>query len=145
MDIVSFKILFIIMSFIASTSGISTFSREAMRGLKAQTDERARLERVYRCIHDIHRAAVQAASSTDATSYQWELPTRHHSQKAPFETNIPDILKGLKELFPDCTVEYKTLIRGSDGKIYDMSKMDSAVLPFIGSHPQKSHIVIDWS
>lgn len=59
--------------------------------------------------------------------------------------NIPDILAGLRDLFPDCTVSHTLLCQAKDGKMYDIAKLDDAVLPFVDRALDQSYIVIDWS
>lgn len=59
--------------------------------------------------------------------------------------NIPDILAGLRNLFPDCAVSHTLLCQAKDGKMYDISKLDDAVLPFVDRALDQSYIVIDWS
>jgi len=59
--------------------------------------------------------------------------------------NIPDILAGLRNLFPDCAVSHTLLCQAKDGKLYDVSKLDDAVLPFVDRALDQSYIVIDWS
>jgi hypothetical protein len=58
---------------------------------------------------------------------------------------MPDILAGLKELFPGCDVTHTLLSKGTDGKFYDISKLDDKVLPFVNRALDRSYIVIDWS
>jgi len=59
--------------------------------------------------------------------------------------NMSDILAGLRNLFPDCAVSHTLLCQAKDGKMYDISKLDDAVLPFIDRALDQSYIVIDWS
>ena len=59
--------------------------------------------------------------------------------------NIPDIIAGLRELFPDCSVSHTLLCQAKDGKMYDVAKLDDAVLPFVDRALDQSYIVIDWS
>ena len=59
---------------------------------------------------------------------------------------IGDVVSGLRELFPDSKIEYKVAVMAQalDGKMYDVSKMDS---PFIrASQTQTKKVIdIDWS
>ena len=59
-----------------------------------------------------------------------------------------EILAEVQSLFPDCSVEHTTLTMATarDGKIYDISKMDDILKPFI-MNPGRSmeYIVVDWS
>ncbi len=59
--------------------------------------------------------------------------------------NVPDILAGLRNLFPDCAVSHTLLCQAKDGKMYDIAKLDDAVLPFVDRALDQSYIVIDWS
>jgi hypothetical protein len=59
--------------------------------------------------------------------------------------NMPDILDGLRNLFPDCAVSHTLLCQAKDGKMYDIAKLDDAVLPFVDRALDQSYIVIDWS
>lgn len=118
-------------------------SRESMRGLKAQTDEKIRIARTNQFVSEIYRLAAGAASTTEATSYAWAI------QNVNVPTNfIPDIIKGLQSLFPECSVEYKLMSRSPDGKMCDISKMDAAAREFIKGlrhHQTQEAIVVDWS
>lgn len=59
--------------------------------------------------------------------------------------NMSDILSGLRDLFPDCAVSHTLLCQAKDGKMYDIAKLDDAVLPFVDRALDQSYIVIDWS
>jgi hypothetical protein len=59
--------------------------------------------------------------------------------------NMNDILAGLQELFPGCSVSHTLLCQGKDGKMYDVAKLDESVLPFVDRALDQSYIVIDWS
>jgi hypothetical protein len=89
---------------------------------------------------------------------QYEDMTRHIPNATPFQhaytqggpdpfhiSNMPDILAGLRNLFPDCAVSHTLLCQAKDGKMYDVAKLDDAVLPFVDRALDQSYIVIDWS
>jgi len=132
-------------------------SRENMRGLKAKIEEDERLQKVgmwLRCIYD---KAVNLAKTTLDTSFNFPIPP-DHLQGRPraavswippsdpfFLANMPDILSGLRQLFPGCTVTHSLLCQGTDGKLYDISTLDDKVLPFVNRALDRSFIVIDWS
>lgn len=59
--------------------------------------------------------------------------------------NMNDILTALRGLFPDCRVSHTLLCQAKDGKMYDISKLDDAVLPFVDRALDQSYIVIDWN
>jgi hypothetical protein len=59
--------------------------------------------------------------------------------------NMSHILAGLRELFPECAVTHTLLSQAKDGKMYDIAKLDDAVLAFIDRTLDQSFIIIDWS
>ena len=59
--------------------------------------------------------------------------------------NIFDILSRLRSLFPDSSVEFKSLSRGQDGKMYDIAHIDEKMRPFINGRFNQDVIVVDWS
>jgi hypothetical protein len=141
-------------------------TRDAMRELKANTEEAARIQQVKNIVQQVYRAAVETAKSKTDTSYNHPLPQAHTISQMqmvgvqkvtkfgcnsgtttdPFYLkNMPDILAGLQELFPGCDVSQRQLSRGADGKMYDISKIDEKVLPFVNRAYDQSYIVIDWS
>jgi hypothetical protein len=134
-------------------------SRAAMQGLKAQKEEelrireeKVRLDRVKRIVDSIYNSAVQVAGTSTHSSFKYEIPTGRYSPhnkgnvSDPFYlNNMADILSGLQELFPGCSVTHSLMAKGRDGKLYDLTKMDDSVLPFIDQTLEQSYIVIDWS
>ena len=138
-------------------------SRDAMRQLKANTEEAARIQQVKNIVEQVYRAAVQTAKSKTETSYNHPLPLgatvaemqivvvkkfgcNGGTTADPFYVkNMPDILAGLQELFPGCDVSHTLLSKGTDGKMYDISKLDDKVLPFVNRALDQSYIVVDWS
>ena len=141
-------------------------SRDMMRGLKAKVEEEARLQKVEQIVSQIYQSAVQLAKTKTDTSYNYQLPSARASQYRvmgllptnfphdyynniitdPFYMpNMPQILAGLQELFPGCYIKHTLLSKGTDGKMYDISKLDEKVLPFVNRALDQSYIVIDWS
>jgi len=127
-------------------------TRFDMQTLKAQADEKRRLDRVKQISDSIYCNAISLAQSSTDTSFKYEIPrgcyTPHHRVNAsdPFYlNNIADILAELQLLFPGCTVTHSLMAKGRDGKLYDLTKMDDSVLPFIDQTLEQSYIVIDWS
>jgi hypothetical protein len=132
-------------------------SRDVMRELKAKTEEDARIQQVKNIVQQVYQAAVQTAKSKMDTSYNHPLPRGATVAEKKFGCNggttadpfyvknMPDILAGLQELFPGCDVSHTLLSRGTDGKMYDISKLDEKVLPFVNRVHDQSHIVVDWS
>ena len=84
---------------------------------------------------------------------QQQYRQTHAQQQQPLNPAIiitdelrGDVVSGLRELFPDSKIDYKVAVmaRAPDGKMYDVSKMDS---PFIHkSQTQTTKVInIDWS
>lgn len=121
-------------------------SRDTMRELKATFEEAARIQQVKQIVQHVYQAAVQTAKTKNDTSYNHSLPhARDHMNHSFYLKNMPDILAGLQELFPGCAVSHTLLSKGTDGKMYDISKLDDKVLPFVNRALDQSYIVVDWS
>ena len=125
--------------------------REKLRGLKAEEEERAliiketqRLSHVEDCVKQLYNDAINYAKTNTNTSYIYMLQPRNHGQEF-YRDNMVDILTGLRDLFPDCSIKNTTLSRGQDGKMYDISTMDEKLRPFIDSRYNQESIIIDWS
>lgn len=144
-------------------------SRDAMRQLKAQKDEEKRLETNRQIIACIYKLARNVAENTRTTSFTVNTTMdrnkiqmdRMHG-RAPATTRflieltdslnicyttlcIPDILGGLRNLFPGCSVLSTSLSRGQDGTMYDNSTLDVSTLAFIDRRYDVSCITVDWS
>jgi len=78
---------------------------------------------------------------------EWEAMQANQGPSSDpfFLANMPDILIGLQQVFPDCTVTHSLLCQGTDGKMYDISTLDDNVLKFVNRVLDQSFIVIDWS
>lgn len=127
-------------------SQLPPLTRETLRGLKAQKEEKIRAEQekqrlhqVSRAVHQIYGDSMRAAETTGATSYKHKVVDTFQIQ------NITDILDDLRILFPDSTVEYSLFVRGNDGQMHDLSKMDEKMRPFVNMQKSQNNIVIDWS
>lgn len=117
-------------------------SRDALRGLKVKVEEESRLRQVRVIIDNIYAQAINVAKTKSDTAFNVPIPPSTDSFHLK---NISDILSGLQTLFPDCTVSHSILCKGTDGKLYDISKLDDRVLPFVNRALDQSFIVIDWS
>lgn len=127
-------------------------TRFDMQTLKAQTDEKRRLDRVKQISDSIYANAISLARTSTDTSFKYEIPRGRYSPhntgnvSEPFYlNNIADILAELQALFPGCTITHSLMAKGRDGKLYDLTKIDDSVLPFIDQTLEQSYIVIDWS
>lgn len=121
-------------------SSLTPISREAMSQMKAQADEKERQQTVQRIVARIYTLAIDKARSSTETSYKYQVAQRHH-----IPPHMKDIIENLKQLFPGSSVLQTTLVRGADGKHYDISTLDEKLLPFVNKQQGEMHIIIDWS
>jgi len=135
-------------------------SRDEMRGLKAKRDEEFRIDKVVNCIKNIYNQAVSLAKTTTLTTYSFDIDPQQTRQRlipmnAPmnpanseyqfYKDNMEEILSGLQDFFPGCTVKLAKMCVGNDRKRYDISTMDEKMLPFINQQQSFECIVVDWS
>jgi hypothetical protein len=140
-----------------------------MQNLKVEKHEEARQKQIKAIVTQIYNGAYTCAKNGQGTSYNYPIPlgnTPAHltpnvpclsrpsiSFPAPYKKssdpfhleNMPDILTSLQCLFPECTISHSIMARAKDGKLYDVAKLDDAVLPFVDRALDQSYIVIDWS
>ena len=121
-------------------------TRETLRSLQAIRIEKMRVDqekqRIYRVnqhIQGIYNHVVNEAEQKGATSYKFHVNSSISIQ------DMPDVLDGLRTLFPDSSVEHSLLVKGNDGNMYDVSKMDEKMRPFVNTQQGQQYIVIDWS
>jgi hypothetical protein len=124
---------------------LTPVSRDAMRELKAKTDEENRLTQINQYVKSMYNNAIQSAKTSTKT--QWRLEIHTHPYQVFLIQNMDDILSGLQYLFPDCSVEFKSLTMaiGPDRQMHDISTLDEKALMFIGNRQVKQCITIDWS
>ncbi len=138
-----------IMSFSIEHLSLPQMSRDAMRGLKAQTDEKIRIRDVNRIVTNIYNSTVNSAKTNESTCYKFTI--QHNATAKPneqytfYKTNMTHILQALQAVFPDCLVEHRRVVCGRDGKLHDVPNMDEAALSFILGLPIQEAIVIEWS
>ena len=124
-------------------------SREYLRGLKAQTDEETRIRNVQNYAQQICNQVKQIARTTTQTRYQQEIGpdngNPHHHGYFNVRYNMADILDKLQGMFPDSKVDFKSLSRGQDGKMYDIADIDERMKPFIDTRYNQDFIIVDWS
>lgn len=122
-------------------------SREYLRGLRAQKIEENRIKFVEDIVWTIFNQVKQTATNTTQTCIQHQVQYEVHSHNGQISIrdNMPDILARLQGLFPDSSVNFKTLSRGHDGKMYDIADIDEKMKPFIDIRRKQDFIVIDWS
>ena len=118
-------------------------SREYLRGLKAQNDEAIRIRNIQNYAQNIYRQVEQIAKTTTQTRFQQEV--RNDNTQFSMRDNVPDILGRLRSMFPDSKVDFKSLSRGQDGKMYDIADIDERMKPFIDTRYNQDFIIVDWS
>lgn len=147
----------------ATENPLTVMSRETMQGLKAKTDEVIRLSKVKEIISRVYSDALDTARRSSNTQFIYPLDDNLRQQfqmndgrtcyyqLAPINIvfdayNKEDILGGLRRLFPGCSIEYKNLMMNPrDGKMYDISKIDTELRHLINGGISTECIVIDWS
>jgi hypothetical protein len=119
-------------------------SREYLRGLKAQNDEAIRIQNIQNYARSIYHQVEQIAKTTTQTRFQQQV---HNNGQGQFSVrdNMPDILDRLRSMFPDSKVDFKSLSRGQDGKMYDIADIDERMKPFIDTRYNQDFIIVDWS
>jgi hypothetical protein len=147
-------------------------SRDEMRGMKAKKDEELRIEKVKNRVTHTYEQAIKYAETNAGTFYSLDIDPgqtckRVHQMNISinkscvgfsnsndnyqykeyqfYKDNMTEILSGLQDLFPGCTVKLAKMCTGNDGKRYDISTMDEKMLPFINQQQAFECIVIDWS
>jgi hypothetical protein len=110
-------------------------------------------EKVKNSVTQLHSVILRKAESSTDTFYHYQLPSFPISKETRlpvpgpefYRDNMKLILEGLQILFPDCLVEHATLVTAQDGKLYDISKLDDKMQPFINKQRSAEYIVVDWS
>ena len=129
-------------------AALTPMTRDEMRSLKAETDEKNRLRSVEQYVKTMYEAVIQTARTSTKTQWRAEFHNGQGSLDGKFIiTNIDDVLRGLQVLFPDCSVEFKTvtMAMGPDSQMHDISTLDEKALMFIGNRQVKQCISIDWT
>jgi hypothetical protein len=119
-------------------------SRMYLRGLKARADEENRVKYVEHYVTSVYSQVKRTATITTQTRFQYQVE-EHNNGQTSVRDNMPDILIRLQTLFPDSKVDFKTLSRGQDGKMYDINDVDERMKPFINTRFNQDFIVIDWT
>lgn len=117
-------------------------TRAHLLDLKAQADEETRVKNVNAQVQNIYNQVIRTATFTTNTRNQYQVQS--YSGFSVRE-NMADILDRLRYLFPDSKVDFKSLSRGQDGKMYDIVDIDERMKPFINTQFNQDFIIIDWS
>ena len=135
---------------------IQQMTRQAMRELKDKTDEEMRIEKVNHFTKIVYDDAIRQAIRSynaiyrfDINNYINTLAYNYVKDNREFiNKNEGEIIRTLQRYFPDCTVEYKKLVKDADGIVRDISEIDLNMRPFIINsinNPIQEYIIIDWS
>jgi hypothetical protein len=149
---------------------IVPITKESLRGLYAATQEEARQKKISEIVHGIYGRVLATSKSSSVTVYKHDCkphishpgvggcigcdqhnnrfgrPVYHIHTLDPFyETNMEDILARLQSIFPDSSVQYKRITKGSDGTVVDLSTIDISLRSLIKIAEDVHYIIIDWA
>ena len=96
-------------------------------------------ENIQQIITHIYNDVINHAKHSIDSVYHFEIPNQFYIK------NMNEIVYNLQKLFPDSYITHTLLSKGSDGKLYDIAKIDDTILPLITTALDHSYIVIDWS
>jgi hypothetical protein len=116
---------------------LNPMNRKDMNALRVHPDEK----QITHIVTAVYNHAINSAKITQKTQYYYPVPTDDPFYRA----NIPVILCRLEALFPDCIVSHSLLARGTNGKLYDISKISDDNLHFVNTVNEDSYIIIDWT
>jgi len=119
---------------------LPSMSSDALRILRV--DEEKRLFKINSIVHSIYPRVLQIAKHSGEKAYHHEI---HFAERVFYTTNATAILAGLKELFPDAHIAHTLLARGTDGKLYDIARLNDSTLRLVSKANNNSYIVVDWS
>jgi hypothetical protein len=128
--------------------------RSDLNNLKSTVEEKNRRNRVEGFIGEIYTRAVAVAKVGEEKSYGHPIPVRKYPLSSGrtqiiyddfYRLNMPDILSGLQELFPDSKIKHAVLSLGADGKLRDISDLSDSILPAMMQALDQSYIVVDWT
>lgn len=149
-------------------------TRDELLKMKSDREEAERKECIEEVISWLYQRIIAAANRSSDTSYKIELLTasskqnmaaQYASQYASQCTSRPtmlsdpndiyyksfileaqdEILQHLRNTFPGCSIEIKTLSKAADGKMYDVSTLDETALRFVDRRQDQTHLIVDWS
>lgn len=142
---------------------LTPISRETLRTLKAEADNKIRLAQLAHVVKQIYTATELAARTTDKTSLLWPIyegmGAAHFTQYVRYDNdgryisaekqqlifyiaNMNDIVYSLRTFFPDCSVDHKRMAKEIDGTLREISTLTEAEREMTQI---QDVIVIDWS
>ena len=152
------------------TMEIVPITKGVLRGLYAATQEEERQKKISDIVHEIYGQVLATSKRSAVTVYKHDCGSNdgfyrfqgcqgceshnrrlshssgHFHKLDPFyEANMEDILVRLQSIFPDSSVQYKRITKGSDGTVVDLSTVDLSIRSLIKIAEDVHYIVIDWS
>lgn len=118
---------------------------QTMRLLRAEYEEKQRIDRIEEIITQVYGNAVRTATMGNETSYNYPLSSSTGSYDKFYQENMSEVIRKLQSLFVECSVKHTLMARDNDGKLHDISDMKDDILPFVNRTLDRSYIVIDWS
>jgi hypothetical protein len=110
-----------------------------MRSLKSINDEKNRESQITHIVNQIYTNAIDLAGVGTKTEYhQFGIGEFHRE-------NMDEILERVRNLFEGCKVFYRNMYLGQDGKYYDVSSWNTAILPYDTKGKNIESIMVDWS
>ena len=141
-----------------TTMSLTPMSRNSMQRMKMNTENTIRLSILDKIVKSIYTCAITFAKKSTDTTFRYPLIATYHEMREEhlsgylngidpifYRRNMLDILNNLQELFPDCFITHATLILGQDRNMYDTSKIDESIKPFLTLNDSREYITIDWS
>jgi len=120
------------------------YSRESLLQLKSNIDEENRILFVNRGIEAAYRSVISSAKEGKT---QYHQPLFQEPYKDFYKYNMDEILRKLRELFPDSKISLKTLLADRRGEYHDVSGYTAEMYKNknINLNSARDFIVFDWS
>lgn len=125
---------------------IIPMTRTSMQKLKVDTEREIHTIAIQKIVQDIYFTAIKTAKTASEKSYIYKVPdlTTNKMENKFHVENMSEILNHLKGLFPECDIRHTLVARDKDGRMYDISKINNAMLPHVDKVDKNSYIIIDW-
>ena len=134
--------------------------RDTLQKLKSIKDEELRIKKINTTIDYIHNKVIKTAETTNDNKYYYQipvmtteeynrntinrirLPDSHPSSKLLnefYNDNLHEIIIGLQNRFPDCSIKQTSMVQDEYGRLYDIMHKMSEVFGIT------EYILVDWS
>ena len=112
---------------------------------KEYVQEEHRNNNINRIVSNIYDKVIYTSQTTTDTVFQFRINDDGVIPREFYIVNLNDIMSSLQKAFPDCSVRHDILVRGIDGKMYDLSKIVHKDFQYVTRATDDSYIVVDWS